>query len=124
MSRRNFSLFLLFGVAHMLLGFLLAGAGHGWATGIFFSFLSVIFYPFAGYSLMSDSKKISLFILASNICLSVFMYRSGIKGDDYFLKIWRGVPLLTACYFLLWFGWVGIALLTLLKKRSKLLGIT
>lgn len=121
MKKSIIILFTFIGLLHLLIGFILAGAGHGWVTGFFFSLVSVIFYPLIGYLFTTNNRKVLLFILLANVCLTFLMIiKSKSEGNEYFLRMWQGAPFLMICYFLLWFGWGILALITLFKKRNEL----
>lgn len=107
------------GLLSLCLGFFIAGAGHGWITGFYFSLISLVAYPFLKYYLLNQNKCKGLFIFSLNIMLTILMYfTTKEEGNEYFAKMFQGLPLLMILYFILWFGWGFQGLFTFIKSKK------
>lgn len=111
-------IFILIGFLHLLTGFLLPGAGHGWNTGFFFSVVS--FVTLCTMTFIPNRKPFNYFILLLSCVLSVLLvFHTRREGAEYFLKIWNAVPFLVLLYFSLWLSWPVIAITRLVRKSTN-----
>ena len=111
----RFGIFISLGLLHIFIGLLLAGAGHGWTTGFYFSIFSCLalclipFFPL--------KKNVSFSLLFLNIILTVFLVKYTMNEDmAYFVRVWNSVPVLVLLYFSLWLLWPATAFIRLVRK--------
>lgn len=114
----NKAVYILLGFLQLALGVLLAGAGHGWVTGMLFSFLSIlVFLSLAMFCLKSKVFCLSL-ILLNAIATTLMIVKTKQEGVNYFAGVWNSVSPLVAIYFILWFSWLVIPIVSLIRNKA------
>ncbi len=114
---QKYLLSILLGLVNVCLGFIIAGAGHGWVTGFYFSIISLVAYPLSSYCLFNQYKYSRFFIFFLNIILTILTVLITKKeGSNYFNKMFEALPVMMSLYFILWFGW---GLLGFIKFQKK-----
>ena len=103
---------------HPVLGIYLAGAGYGWVYGLFFSFISVfVFILLAVFG--SKNKPFCFFLVLLNVAATILMvYKTEADGVRYFVNEWNSSHIIVILYFLLWFSWLAIPIISLLRNRQ------
>ncbi len=111
---------ILVGFIHLGLGFLIAEGGHGWVSGFFLSFSSLIAYPLIGLAIKQSRYTFFIYIFFAHILLSILLYiGTKIEGVEYFYRVLSASALLMILYFIFWVGWGVISLYFLLKFYKK-----
>lgn len=120
MLKKIYIVLLILAILNIAIGFVLAGAGHGWITGFYFSFFPLVLMPLTGYAFSRSKRLISFLIIVLYACVSYILYFKTLEeGEGYFERIFEGITILTLLYFFLWFTPLIIIIYGFFKKVIK-----
>lgn len=119
MAKKVYLLLLITAAISIILGFLLAGGGHGWVTSFYFSFLPLIVTPLVRYGFLKRKKFISFIVIIIYLLVSyVFYFMTLEEGEGYFERVFEGMTGLVVLFLCTWFIPLLISIYGLVKKAS------
>lgn len=117
MAKKVYLILLITAAISIILGFLLAGGGHGWVTSFYFSFLPLIVTPLVGYGFLKRKKFISFIVIIIYLLVSyVFYFMTLEEGEGYFERVFEGITGLVVLFLCTWFIPLLISIYGLVKK--------
>lgn len=119
MVKRLYLILLTSSAICILNGFLLAGAGHGWVTALYFSFFPLVISPLVGYGLKKGNKYVLICSIAINLCISyLFYFKTSEEGEEYFDRVINNQIGLTIVFLGSWFVPMFVSVYGLFKKAE------
>jgi hypothetical protein len=119
MAKKVYLILLVTAAISILLGFLLAGGGHGWVTAFKFSFLPLIVTPICGYGFIKNKKLVLLLVIVLYIFVSyVFYFMTLEEGEGYFERVFEGITGLAVLFVCTWVIPLLISIYGLAKKAA------
>jgi hypothetical protein len=120
MLKKVYIILLVASVLSIMLGFLLAGGGHGWVTAIYFSFFPMIISSLIGFGVVKRRKIVLFFIITIYLCVSyVFYFKTLEEWEGYFERVFDGIAGMVILFFASWFTPLLIAVYGLIKKPNR-----
>ncbi len=101
----------------------LAGAGHGWSSGIYGFFPSLVGAPLATAAWGAVRRKIIITCAMVSLVIGLgtdfyLLQMTKEEGFSYFNKVWDLMPLLLMLWILLFVGWQVFAVVAIFKNKK------
>ena len=119
MLKRGYFILLTSSVICIFTGLLLAGAGHGWVTALYFSIYPLLISPLVGYGLKKENKYVLICSIVINLCIAYVFYLKTIEeGEGYFGRVINNQIGLTIVFLGSWLVPMFISLYGSFKKAE------